>query len=322
MRADSLVLKDLFQRALIRHGDRPAVAAGQERLSYAELYRRGSRLAAALNSKGVGAGDRVVFLLRNSVDYAVADIAVILAGACKVPLNDMLAPHDVGYMLLHSEAKVLIAHTSFKNTIDEIRDSLTKLETLISLDDDGECLEGFTSLDLFCDSEGAGTNESHRDVEASDPGLIIYTGGTTGKPKGVFHTQAALCVNFMSHLINAEIGPDEHLLICSPLPHSAQQFMLSAFLQGARVTIEKSYDAGRTLELIEREKITLMFMVPTMIYRMLDHSDVKAKDLSSLRTIVYGASPITSARLRQCLDLFGPMKTLVYRMTVSESVEP
>lgn len=315
MRASNLILKDMFIRAMTRHGTRPAVVSGNESLTYEELYGRASLLATSLNSRGIGGGDRIVFLLRNSVDYAVADVAVILAGACKVPLNDMLAPTDVGFMVEHSGASVVIAHTSFKNTIDQIQPCLSKLTARVAIADDGNHLEGFVGLDDFVTVLKHEVIGPAKTVQPSDPGLIIYTGGTTGKPKGVFHTQESLCVNFMSHLINAEIAPDEHILICSPLPHSAQQFMLAAFLRGARVTIEKAYDPGRVLDLIERERITLMFMVPTMIYRLLDHPDLIKKDFSSLRTILYGASPITSARLSQCLDVFGPIFIQIYGQT-------
>ncbi len=312
MRSDQLVLRDMFRRAFARFGDRPAVAAPDGALNYAALLDAATGLAGALQARGIGPGDRVVFLLRNSVHYVIADVAVILAGACKVPLNDMLAADDVGYMIEHSNAKAVIAHTSFEPTLSAISAVVADTPVRIAIADTGSPLAGFELWPGIADTSGYSGDVG---VTGTDPGLIIYTGGTTGRPKGVYHTQQSLAVNFMSHLINAEIGHDEHLLICSPLPHSAQQFVLAALLRGARVTIEAGFDTDRVLGLIARERITWMFMVPTMIYRVLDAPALAATDTSSLRTIVYGASPITSARLQQGLDRLGPVFLQIYGQT-------
>ena len=313
MRHETLVLKEMFLRAFARFGTRPAVRARDGELSYAELFAQASALSSVLQARGIGPGDHVVLLLRNSVEFVIADIALILAGAGKVPLNDMLAADDVGYMIGHSGAKAVIAHTSFQPTLGAIPDALAGVGVKLSFSDSEDTPEGFGAARPLM-SEHAGLM-SDAVPASTDPGLIIYTGGTTGRPKGVYHTQASLCVNFMSHLINAEIRPDERLLICSPLPHSAQQFVLSALLTGAYVVIEPGYDVDAVLDLIAGERLTWMFMVPTMIYRLLDSPRLADVDHSSLRTIVYGASPITAARLRQGLEVFGPIFLQIYGQT-------
>ncbi|MFN2099982.1 AMP-binding protein [Altererythrobacter sp. MF3-039] len=315
MRFDQLILRDHIERAFARYSTRPAVQAVDGALTYGELERRALQLAEILVDGGVGPGEKVVLLLRNSTDYVVADMAIVLAGACKVPLNDMLAANDVAYMIDHSGASAIIAHSSFVGTIDQIADTAAKVSVRVELLDDGE--PALTDFNVHAHSdEGAVPDSSDWPrAAAEDPGLIIYTGGTTGRPKGVFHTQQALAVNFFSHLINAEIAEDERLLICSPLPHSAQQFVMAALLRGAHVTIERSFEAERVLQLIEERALTWMFMVPTMIYRVLDAQLAKSRDCSSLRTIVYGASPITAARLRQGLSTFGPVFLQIYGQT-------
>ncbi len=314
MRFGELVLRDMVERAFARYGHRPAVRSGDSELSYSQLHEQAQRLAAKLVEGGIGPGDRVVLLLRNSTDYVVADLAIVLAGACKVPLNDMLAPDDVAYMIGHCGASAIIAHSSFHETLDKIsdatRDIVVRLELL---DMEVPTLRGFERFDA---TDAANiTPGAWPRAAATDPGLIIYTGGTTGRPKGVYHTQQSLAVNFLSHLINAEIAEDERLLICSPLPHSAQQFVLSALLRGAHVSIEKAFDADRVLDLIETQRLTWMFMVPTMIYRVLDAQAKTSRDCSTLRTIVYGASPITPARLKQGLATFGPVFLQIYGQT-------
>ncbi|MEO1034902.1 MAG: AMP-binding protein [Pseudomonadota bacterium] len=312
MRSDQLILRDMFRRALERFGDRAAITAPDGSLSYEELLAKATVLAGALQARGIEAGDRVVFLLRNSVHYVIADVAVMLVGACKVPLNDMLAADDVGYMIGHSDAKAVIAHTSFLSTLAAIESTVESVGVRLAVIDTDIPLPGFETVSF--ESDGGRYSADTR-IDGDDPGLIIYTGGTTGRPKGVYHTQQSLAVNFMSHLINAEIAHDEHLLICSPLPHSAQQFVLAALLRGARVTIETGFDADRVLQLIAEERVTWMFMVPTMIYRLLDAPALAGTDTSSLRTIVYGASPITSARLQQALQRFGAVFLQIYGQT-------
>lgn len=312
MRSDELILRDMFQRAFARFGDRPAVTAPDGDLSYEALLTHAKQLAGVLQVRGIRPGDRVVLLLRNSISYVIADVALILVGACKVPLNDMLAPEDVGYMIGHSDAKGLIAHSSFAPTLQAIDGTTASVHVRIVIPDSDDELGDFERLS---DAIREAYYSDADVIRASDPGLIIYTGGTTGRPKGVYHTQQSLAVNFMSHLINAEISEDEHLLICSPLPHSAQQFVLAALLRGAQISIESSYDVDRVLSLIPERKITWMFMVPTMIYRLLDNSTLQRTDLSSLRTIVYGASPITRTRLKQGLELLGPVFLQIYGQT-------
>jgi fatty-acyl-CoA synthase/long-chain acyl-CoA synthetase len=150
------------------------------------------------------------------------------------------------------------------------------------------------------------------EVDPEAPGLILYTGGTTGRSKGVVHGYGALGINLLAHAIWGEIAPDEHLLIVSPLPHSAGFHVQAALMQGARVTLHSRFDAGDVIRSIASERITWTFLVPTMISRLLDHPDLPASDLHSLRTLLYGAAPITAARLEQGLAALGPIFLQLY----------
>lgn len=317
MRQSQLVLSELFRRSFARYADKEAVASAKGRLTYRELGERSAHLAHYLLDAGVGVGDSVVLLLRNSLEFMIADVAIMMIGACKVPLNDMLSADDVGYMVEHSEAKAVIAHTSFVQTVDAIAERLGELPVRLSVADSDARLEGFSSYDMLAADVGARqlTWPDASAIRSTDRALIIYTGGTTGRSKGVLHTQQALALNFLSHQINIGIQEDERLLVCSPLPHSAQLFAEATLLRGACVWIEPAFDAGRVLEVIEAEKLTLTFMVPTMIYRLLDHANSATTDTSSVRTIVYGASPITPTRMKQAVARFGPVLLQIYGQT-------
>ena len=145
--------------------------------------------------------------------------------------------------------------------------------------------------------------------------FIMYTGGTTGRPKGVMHTHGAMMVNGLTHIVHGEIYETEKLLLTSPLPHAAGFFLQTALLQGATVYIQNKFDPQIVLETISKEQISWIFMVPTMIYRLLDSYDSGKHNIGSLRTLVYGAAPIARARLREVLDRFGPVLLQLFGQT-------
>jgi fatty-acyl-CoA synthase/long-chain acyl-CoA synthetase len=149
-------------------------------------------------------------------------------------------------------------------------------------------------------------------VTGSDVALILYTGGTTGRQKGVVHNQRGLAVNLLAHLIETGLLDDERLLLSTPLPHSAGFLLQAGLLKGAFHLVERRFDADAVLTSIERDCVTFLFMVPTMIYRLLDAAEKRRVDTSTLRTILYGAAPITSERLAQGLRQFGEVFMQLY----------
>jgi fatty-acyl-CoA synthase/long-chain acyl-CoA synthetase len=152
------------------------------------------------------------------------------------------------------------------------------------------------------------------DVEVSpgDVGLVMYTGGTTGRPKGVVHCQQQLALNLLAHRIETEIRSDERLLLSSPLPHSAGFLLQTALTAGAVTHIERGFDAAAVLEAVQNDGVSYLFMVPTMIYRLLDQAARSEGDHSALRTILYGAAPISPERLAEGLERFGPVFVQLY----------
>jgi fatty-acyl-CoA synthase/long-chain acyl-CoA synthetase len=304
----------LFISALRRHAAKPAlIGPDGEVMTYRELDGRSTRLANALAARGVGGGDAVALLLHNCLEFMVADLALIKLGAAKVPLNDLLAAGDVAYLLAHSGATAAIVHTSMASLLTGAGSNEHPVRVRIALEDGPPAPEGFEPWDA-CLAE-ASPHWVDRDVGAETIGLIIYTGGTTGKPKGVAHSQDALAHNILSQTIMAELGADERMYLATPLPHSAHLLCQAGLLRGATVWISHRFDPETALELMEREKITWTFMVPTMIYRLLDSPSVGARDLSSLKTILYGASPITRVRLARALEVFGPILLQTYGQT-------
>jgi fatty-acyl-CoA synthase/long-chain acyl-CoA synthetase len=135
----------------------------------------------------------------------------------------------------------------------------------------------------------------------------MYTGGTTGRPKGIVHDAGALGTNLLAHVLSGQIRDGEKMLLCTPLPHSAGFFLQAGLLQGATVHLARRFDPADLLRQVEEHAISWTFMVPTMIYRLLDALRDEERDTRSLETIVYGAAPIAKARIEEALRRFGPV---------------
>lgn len=145
--------------------------------------------------------------------------------------------------------------------------------------------------------------------------LIAYTGGTTGAPKGVVHTQQNFFYDELAHCAEFNWQNDERFLLMTPLAHAAGPFIWAGTIKGATHVIEQQFDPLRVLKLVQEERITMILLVPTIMYVLLDTLKQSAFDISSLKTILYGASPIAEERLTEALAVFGPILYQFYGQT-------
>lgn len=303
-------LADAFETSLRKYADRTAVEAGDRSLTYRELDRRANAVAHSLVEHGVDVGDRVALVMSNCLEYVVADLAIIKAGGAKLPLNDMLTADEFAYMLDDSGAGTVICGPNFTETIASINADLDSIETVVGIDDASPA--GFTAFETL---DGDRTDPPAQSPMPDDIAGHYYTGGTTGKPKGVLHDHRSLTTNAYAHIVELGITSDETQLLMTPLPHSAGLFLWAGLLTGATAVIRAGFDPAEALDLIEAHEVTRTFMVPTMIYRLLDHPDLDATTTDSLESLIYGAAPMTPARLREGLDLFGPVFLQFYGQT-------
>ncbi len=304
----SMTLKSLFVEALARFGPQPLLHYRERTFSYEEIVFDANRLANRLFAEGVGPGVPVAIMMSNRPEFVVADQAVLRCGAVKVALNDMLSAKEIDYILRDSRAEVAITDAGMLPAALAATDNSIRLIIVA-----GEAPDQSPAL-LAWDQALEGQPSSVPEVEPApdDLGLIIYTGGTTGLPKGVMQTQENLVLNLLAHVIEMGILDDEVLLLMSPLPHSAGFLLAASMLKGARCYLETKFDPDLVIERISRDRVTYTFMVPTMIYRVLDRAAGREMDLSSLRTILYGAAPITRERLAQGLEVFGGVFMQLY----------
>ncbi|MHC2891905.1 fatty-acyl-CoA synthase [Bradyrhizobium barranii subsp. barranii] len=264
--------------------DKTAIAFEGERLSYAALASRIERTATALKQElGVGRGDRVAILSLNRPDYLVLLYACARLGAMLVPLNWRLAVAEQRFILSDAGAKVLVLEQAFAGVLPELAPGTA----VIGLDFVPS--RGVTFEDLLARSEGSGRNP-HTDL--SCPLLVVYTSGTTGRPKGAVLRQEALFWNGVMSQHMHNMTSDDHVLTVLPFFHvGGLNIQTTPALQlGATVTIHARFTPDTALAAIERERPTLTVMVPAILQAVSEHPAWTTTDLSSLKAVSTGST--------------------------------
>nr|WP_304216147.1 long-chain-fatty-acid--CoA ligase [Fredinandcohnia onubensis] len=306
-------LNKLYQNSLRFNGNKIAFHFDGISLSYEKLRRASNRVAHALMKNGVKPNTTVALLMSNCLEYPISEMGIYQAGATRVSLNDMLGEKEVSHILKDSGAEVAIIGENFYEVLKNMKSNLPALKVVVVITSEEVHEEGFITWEDF-----QGNNpDDDIDVVVSpnDMGVIYYTGGTTGLPKGVVQTQENMVMTVYSQVIELSIEESDKLLLTSPLPHAAGLTYLGGLAKGAEHYVERRFDPQRVIQLIINEKITYMYMVPTMIYRLLDRIKGQSYDFSSIRTILYGAAPITAERLKEALEVFGPVFMQVYGLS-------
>ena len=307
----AMTLTDVFIDSLDRFADRVAIRVDEETHTYRELDERSNAVANALIARGVKPGDRVALMMSNCLGYVIVDLALLKAGAVKLPLNDMLTEDEFEYMLSDSQAETVIAGSEFADTLASLVDTVDTVERGFVIDVESDQFDSLADLE----AEGDETAPPDVSLTPADPVGHFYTGGTTGKPKGVIHSHDNFLQNLYAHTMELDMTSSDTLLLMTPLPHSAGLFLWASMLLGSTTVIRPGFDPAQALQDIEDHEVTWTFLVPTMIYTILDHPDLADTDTSSLETLVYGAAPMTPARLREGLDAFGTVFTQFYGQT-------
>jgi acyl-CoA synthetase (AMP-forming)/AMP-acid ligase II len=301
---------ELFGRAVAHHGGRVALKHGQRALTYRELGEQVNRCANALLGLGLQHGDRVALLMWNCLEYVVCDFAVASAGLVKVPLNHLLTRDDVLFRLQDSEATAVVCDEHFAPMIAEVAAACPALAHRICIAVEGRGPGGFASYASLI-ARGSPRAPSAA-VGADDLVGIMYTGGTTGRSKGVMHTHKSVIAIGYSELVELDIRWGEVMLQMAPLPHATQFMLLPGFLRGGTHVVMRRFEPEELLRLVARERVTWTFMVPTMIYVLLDDPALRAHDHGSLRTVTYGAAPMSPDKLAVAMDRLGPVFLQLY----------
>jgi len=288
------------------------------RLTYAEFDRRVTTFANALRDMGVETGDRVSLFLHNSVEFAIATYAVSRAGATLTPINYRLAESELDYILDDSGSDTILYEEETRETVEDVVDgpSESSVERLVYIDDDRcdipDGAEGFHAL-----VEDADETPLDVDVRSEDPFTLMYTSGTTGRPKGVVHTHED--ASYHNMLYNGQKGIDHRVVGISVMPmyHNAELNcgLLPRVNVGGTSVVMHSFDAERVLELVDAEAVTYLFVASRTWSSLLSTAAELDFEGSSLDLGVYGAAPMPPSLLEECMDVFTERWSTAYGMT-------
>ena len=289
-----------LERAATTFGDSIAVQAAGRAHTYRELARRVGALGDALDELEVTPGGRVGFLGDNSIAHLECWLGIPAAGRVICDLNLRLAPDELAFMIEDAAVQVLVVDAANLDLAVALQARCPTLETLV-LDGDDAAAAGSRALPY--EQLVAGEPAAAHPAQPTDLAAISYTGGTTGTPKGVMLSHGNLSANAMHNLwMTGHRSQDTFLHVC-PMFHAAGiANVFAATWVGARQLILPRFDAAAVAQTIERERVTLTTLVPTMLSMFLDHLDAHPADLSSLRNIHYAGSPISPELQRRVLD--------------------
>jgi long-chain acyl-CoA synthetase len=304
--------------ALERFGDRVGFHDGDYHGTWAQHGDRVLRLANALDSElGVEKGDRVAVLAMNSHLYLELYHACYLGAGVVNPLNLRLAPKELAFILKDSGTEVVFVDQIFAGLLEKALPELDGKPKIVLMGG-GDVAHDVDYEELIA----AGEPEVPDEPEESDPVVLMYTGGTTGLPKGVVLSQRAEMLNLYHVAVAVGLGEDRIYLHQTPMFHAASMAALLGIpaLGGVSVFIPL-FDPPRVMDVIEKYEVNQTVMVPTMIAMVLQHPDFKPERLQSLDYLTYGASPMPGALLERLMELFPDLKiTQGYGMTECSSV--
>ena len=299
---------DVIRRAARRRPEVVALRHDDRALTYAQLDERSNRLAQALLQSGIGRGARVAYLGRSAPEVIELLLAASKIGAVIVPLNWRLAPRELAGVLEDSRAPLLIAHAGYLHTAESLRaDASRPLALRIVGCEHPDAYEPWLMAHDPIDPGGRG--------EPGDVIVQMYTSGTTGVPKGVLTTHRNLAA---AAATSSRWGFDSDAISLTPLPlfHIGGIGWVYCGLWHAATTILVSeFVAAEVLDTLERWKVTNPIFVPTMLQMLTAVPGAAERDYSALRSIVYGASPITTTALRAALRTFGCELIGLYGLT-------
>ena len=301
------IYRDLIARGARAHRDRTAMIVGDRDHTFGDVDDRANRLARALIAAGATRGTRIAIMLDNGPDSIPVDFALAKAGLNKVPLNARLSLDEHVRMVAGARVDLLLYGASLAERARHLGDALPALRPLGI----GTTAAGGDDLDVLAATQEP--TDPNVALSGEDVVLTLYTSGTTGVLKAAQHTQAsyaAVCRNVLTNLM--PIAPDERMLHAASLIHASGTFVLPLWLRGACSVVLPGFDPAAFLAAVERHRATAINLVPTMLQMLLDHPAIDAHDLSSLRHIVYGASPMPRPLIERAMRRFGQERLWQY----------
>ncbi|MCL2544155.1 MAG: fatty-acid--CoA ligase FadD8 [Nocardioidaceae bacterium] len=305
----------LMVAALKRHRSRPVIHLGDVTLTGGEVATRISQYVQAFESLGAGTGTAGALLALNRPEVLFILGAGQTQGFRRTSLHPLGSADDHAYVINDAGITYLIVDPYFADRAIELLEKCPGLEQVLTIGPVPERLAatGKKCVDLIEAAAGFESRPLQAALLAPDHVTsITYTGGTTGKPKGVIGVAQAFSTMAQIQMSEWEWPDEPRFLMCTPLSHAGAAFFVPVVLQGGTLFVSPRFDPADVLRTIEEKRINSLMLVPTMLYALMDHPDSRTRDLSSLETVYYGASAINPVRLKEAIERFGPIFAQYY----------
>jgi fatty-acyl-CoA synthase len=309
----------LMVAALKRHRDRPVMFLGDTTLTGGEVAARISQYIQAFEALAAGTGAPGALLALNRPEVLFILGAGQTQGYRRTSLHPLGSADDHAYVINDAGITTLVIDPYFTERALALLEKCAGLTQVLTIGPVPDGLakaaadSGRTTADLV--ATAATFDAQPLTAKLLPPDHIVsitYTGGTTGKPKGVIGTSQAMNTMSQIQLAEWEWPESPRFLMCTPLSHAGAAFFVPTVIKGGCLYVLSRFDPAEVLETIERERITATMLVPSMLYALMDHPDSRTRDLSSLETVYYGASAINPVRLKEAIDRFGPIFAQYY----------
>jgi acyl-CoA synthetase (AMP-forming)/AMP-acid ligase II len=287
MVSTDLTLRDVLLRCVDLYGSETAVVFGEEDISWSLLSRRVFKIANQLLVEGIARGDRVAVLQSNGPELVEIAFAVAILGAVLVPISPRLVLDEVVHVLHDSEPRVLFIEPNHL------------------------AAEGISGIHLlptrgaaYAAFRDAGTEDEPPEVEQPDDVVLqLYTSGTTGRPKGVQHTHRSMIQHGLTVMVAQNLNHHDVFLSMTPLTHAASGTRIFGLaVDGLKHVIMEAFSVHGFFEVVARNRVTTTILVPTMLADIVDSTELKEADLSSLRFVMYGAAPTSQSLITRALE--------------------
>jgi len=305
-------LGELLERNARLFPHQEAVVYDDRRITYVQLLERARRLSSALYARGMRHQDRVAVLAMNCNEYFDVYGACHLTGYICATVNFRLAAPEIEYILQDSAPRVLVFEDQYADVIDGLRPQLKSVEHYLCIG--AACppwAQPYEVVMAEADTAGAPLRATAEDIVH-----LVYTSGTTGRPKGAARSQRGDLALAQNQAEVMDVRINGRVLVMMPMFHAGGiSMMLSEFWHAGCVVLHRKFDAREVLRTIERERVVTVHMAPTIVQQVLDLPDIRDYDLSSLETILYAAAPMPVAVLRRGVELLGPIFVNSWGMT-------
>jgi acyl-CoA synthetase (AMP-forming)/AMP-acid ligase II len=306
-------LGDTLKKAQKFYASKPAIVCGGHRWTYGEFFDRVTRLSLYLAASGIKCGGKVAILHPNCHYFLETYYAITRIGAVCVPINVRLSSAEMAFILTHSESQALVADPLFKGQVDAVMKEVPGLTQIVWTGQGTG--EGVTYETVIAGQEASGPFPDV-EIRPEDTAQIYYTSGTTGKPKGVMLSHKNVYLHALGTIAEVQLTDRDVWVHVAPLFHLADAWATWAVTWvGGTHVIVREFDPKTVFAAIEKERVTVTNLIPTMLNLMVNHPDAANYSYRSLRVLLSGGAPIAPEVVRRIVETFGCDYVQTYGMT-------